>query len=59
VFFTVRQARSIIARWVDDYNTERLHSLLGYSTLAAFAAELKAPNGFKPVRCFTHVHAQQ
>ena len=26
LFFTVRQARSILARWVDDYNTERPHS---------------------------------
>ncbi len=41
VFFMVRQARSILARWVDDYNTERPHSSLGYATPAAFAAELK------------------
>jgi putative transposase len=41
LFFTVRQARSILARWVDDYNTERPHSSLGYATPAAFAAELE------------------
>ena len=35
------QARSILARWVDDYNTERPHSSLGYTTPAAFAAELE------------------
>ena len=40
LFFTVRQARSIFANWVDDYNTERPHSSLGYATPAAFAAEL-------------------
>ncbi|BCA63691.1 hypothetical protein HMP09_2925 [Sphingomonas sp. HMP9] len=40
LFCTVRQARSILARWVDDYNTERPHFLLGYATPAAFAAEL-------------------
>ena len=38
LFFTIGQARSILARWVDDYNTERPHSSLGYATPAAFAA---------------------
>jgi len=32
LFFTIGQARSILARWVDDYNTERPHSSLGYAT---------------------------
>ncbi|WP_420329280.1 IS3 family transposase [Sphingomonas phyllosphaerae] len=41
LFFTIGQARSILARWVDDYNTERLHSSLGYATPAAFAAGLE------------------
>ncbi|WP_413658752.1 IS3 family transposase [Nitrobacter sp.] len=41
LFFTVRQARSILARWVDDYNTQRPHSSLDYATPAAFAAELE------------------
>ncbi|WP_156340071.1 IS3 family transposase [Sphingomonas sp. Leaf17] len=41
LFFTVRQARTILARWVEDYNTERPHSSLGYATPAAFAAELE------------------
>lgn len=41
LFFTVRQARSILARWLDDYNTERPHSSLGYATPAPFAAELE------------------
>jgi len=41
LFFTIRQARAILARWVDDYNTERPHSSLGYATPAAFAAELE------------------
>ncbi|WP_373458637.1 IS3 family transposase [Sphingomonas faeni] len=41
LFFTVRQARAILARWVDDYNTERPHSSLGYATPAAFATELE------------------
>jgi putative transposase len=41
LFFTIGQARAIIGRWVDDYNTERPHSSLGYATPAAFAAELE------------------
>ncbi len=41
LFLTVRQARLILARWVDDYNTERPHSSLGYATPVAFAAELE------------------
>ncbi|MFC4595887.1 IS3 family transposase [Sphingobium tyrosinilyticum] len=41
LFFTVRQARSILASWVEDYNTERPHSSLGYATPAAFAVELE------------------
>ena len=35
------QARSILARWVDDDNTKRSHSSLGYVTPAAFAAGLE------------------
>ncbi|MGI4731230.1 MAG: IS3 family transposase [Janthinobacterium lividum] len=41
LFFTIGQARAVLARWVDDYNTERPHSSLGYATPAAFAAELE------------------
>ena len=41
LFFTIGQTRSILARWVDDYNTERPHSSLGHATPAAFAAGLE------------------
>ena len=41
LFFTIGQARAVLARWVDDYNTERPHSSLGYATPAAFAAGLE------------------
>ena len=41
LFFTIGQARSILARWVTDYNNDRPHSSLGYATPAAFAAELE------------------
>lgn len=48
-FSTVRQARSILARWVHDYNTGRPHSSLVYATPAAFAAELeKEQAGLNP-----------
>ena len=41
LFLSLGQAREIIAAWVDDYNTERPHSSLGYATPAAFAAGLE------------------
>jgi putative transposase len=41
LFFTIGQARAILARWVHDYSTERPHSSLGYATPAADAAELE------------------
>ena len=40
LFFSIGQARTVLARWVEDYNTERPHSSLGYTTPAAFAAGL-------------------
>jgi putative transposase len=41
LLFTIGQARTILARWVDDHNNGRSHSSLGYATPAAFAAELE------------------
>ena len=38
LFQGLGHARSAIATWVADYNTERPHSALGYRTPAAFAA---------------------
>lgn len=40
LFFGVDHARKELASWVADYNTERPHSALGYTTPAAFAARL-------------------
>ncbi len=40
LFHGLAHARAVIAEWVDDYNTERPHSALGYETPAAFANEL-------------------
>jgi putative transposase len=42
LFFGLDQARSVVARWVDDYNRNRPHSALGYQTPATFAAQLTA-----------------
>ena len=41
LFTSLAHAREKIAAWVDDYNTGRPHSSLGYATPAAFAADLK------------------
>ena len=38
LFLSMAHARETIAGWVDDYNTERPHSSLGYATPVAFAA---------------------
>jgi len=35
------QARSILAHWVDNFNTELPHSPLSHVTLAAFAPKLE------------------
>jgi transposase InsO family protein len=40
LFHGLGHTRAEVARWVDDYNTERPHSALGYQTPAAFADKL-------------------
>ena len=40
LFFGLDHAREELTVWVSDYNTERPHSALGYTTPAAFAAGL-------------------
>lgn len=42
LFFGLDHARSAIAEWVDDYNTFRPHSSLGYQTPAAYAGTITA-----------------
>ena len=42
LFFGLDHARVKIANWVDDYNSQRPHSSLGYLTPAAYAANLTA-----------------
>jgi putative transposase len=40
LFMSMGHVREKIAAWADDYNTGRPHSSLGYTTPAAFAAEM-------------------
>ena len=42
LFFGLDHARQTIGTWVNDYNTARPHSSLGYRTPAAYAATLTA-----------------
>lgn len=50
LFMSMGHAREKIATWIDDYNTARPHSSLGYATPAAFAAELNTqwPASLRP-----------
>jgi putative transposase len=49
LFFTIGQARAILACWAHAYTTERPHSSLCYATPPAFAAEFKKQRaGFTP-----------
>ena len=41
LFLGLDHARCAIADWIADYNAERPHSSLGYTTPAAYAAELE------------------
>jgi transposase InsO family protein len=40
LFHGLAHARAAIAEWVEDFNTERPHSALGYQTPAAYASTL-------------------
>ncbi len=42
LFFGLDHARAAIAEWVDDYNSFRPHSSLGYQTPAAYADTIAA-----------------
>ncbi len=41
LFFSMNHARAIVAGWVEDFNTARPHSAIGYMTPVAYAATLK------------------
>jgi len=45
LFLDLDQARRMIGSWVEDYNTARPHSSLGYKTPALYAEHLTAPAG--------------
>jgi len=42
LFFGLDHARCALLEWVEDYNTARPHSWLGYQTPATFAATITA-----------------
>ena len=48
LFFSLEQARSIIAEWMEDYNTTRPHSSLAYQTPAAYAEKFAATGYHAP-----------
>lgn len=50
LFFGLDHARSAIAEWVDDYNTFRPHSSLGYQTPEAYARTIAA-TGSNATQC--------
>lgn len=50
LFFGLDHARSAIGEWVDDYNTFRPHSSLGYQTPAAYAGTIAA-TGSNAAQC--------
>lgn len=41
LFFSMNHARAVVAGWVEDFNTSRPHSAIGYMMPAAYAATLK------------------
>jgi len=41
LLFSMSRAGAVVADWVDDFNTARPHSAIGYMTPAAYAATLK------------------
>ena len=48
LFFSLDQARSTIATWMEDYNTTRPHSSLAYLTPAAYAEKFAATGYHAP-----------
>ena len=48
LFFSLDHARTIIAAWMEDYNTTRPHSSLAYQTPAAYAEKFAATGCHAP-----------
>lgn len=48
VFFGLDHARERITTWIEDYNTRRPHSGIGYQAPAAYAAKLTATSDRRP-----------
>jgi transposase InsO family protein len=50
LFFGLDHARELIASWVEDYNTARPHSSLGYQTPEAFSSALRTARDHHPAQ---------
>ena len=48
LFFSMNHARAAVARWVEEFNTARPHSAIGYMTPAAYAATLNPQRASAP-----------
>lgn len=48
LFFSIDHARAIVAGWVEDFNTARPHSAIGYMTPAASGGTLKPQRASAP-----------
>jgi putative transposase len=48
LFFSLDHTRTVIAAWMEDYNTTRPHSSLAYQTPAAFAKKFAATGCHAP-----------
>ena len=49
LFFSMNHTRAVIAGWVEDFNTARPHSAIGYMTPATYVTTLK-PQRASPLR---------
>ena len=65
LFFSMNHAPAVVANWVEDFNTGRPHSAIGYMTPAAYAAALNPQRAPAPpgklrgdARCYRRAHAQ-
>ena len=67
LFFSMNHARAVVAGWVEDFNTARPHSAIGYMTPAAYAATLNPQRApalrhlgklRADARCYRRAHAQ-
>lgn len=47
LFFSMNNARAVFAGWVEDFNTARPHSAIGYMTPAAYVVVGRGTEGLQ------------